>query len=388
VQAESQRSLPGVAELVRGAIKHDRGRPRRAFNQVRPAWDTFKGVVRDRLSPFQHREDFDLQLSHDPFTRLFETDLGRTAAHLIGNESRTLDVIQTLSVDIVLEAARRDLQIGPEVRTLFVPGLDGLPPTLLLLDPALRVGDTRQITDEVPIGGTLAASRREEPSPRSDEGEVRRLFLSDPENIRTLLRIAQPEIVISRAPKMERLCVPLPLLRVETATDISTAGILCRDSDGRKGVTACYHGTGPVGTKVTVAGRSSEVALANIVQDIVFIPLPEAEAAGRRDGIAGVLRGRTPAQYDAVRFDGATSGETVTNIQSHDAALLRDRPSVQLKVQTAADANKGDSGSALIDRDGKVIGFAFETSAFDEIPQITDWIWAANALRSLGLEPL
>jgi S1-C subfamily serine protease len=59
-----------------------------------------------------------------------------------------------------------------------------------------------------------------------------------------------------------------------------------------------------------------------------------------------------------------------------------------LRVQTGADTNTGDSGSALINQDDKVIGFAFERAAFGEKPQITDWIWAANALSALGLTPV
>jgi hypothetical protein len=259
---------------------------------------------------------------------------------------------------------------------------------LLLLDPGQARHDTRRITDEVPFEYAPNEHHGTGSPPRSDEGHVRQMFLSQPENIRTLLRIAQPEVVISRAPRMERLSVPSPLVRVETTREISTAGIYCRDSEGRTGITACYHGTGPVGTKVTVGGQPAEVALANLVQDIVFIPLQHPGPPARRQDVTGVLRDRTPAQYDSARFEGATSGETATSISSHDAALLRDRPSVQLKVQTPADANKGDSGSALIDRDGRIIGFAFETSAYGEIPQITDWIWAANALKSLELEPL
>jgi hypothetical protein len=75
-------------------------------------------------------------------------------------------------------------------------------------------------------------------------------------------------------------------------------------------------------------------------------------------------------------------------VQSHDAGLLRRRPGVQLKVQTRPDTDRGDSGSALIDADDRVVGFAFEKTAFDDWPQFTDWIWAANALDALGLTPL
>jgi hypothetical protein len=61
---------------------------------------------------------------------------------------------------------------------------------------------------------------------------------------------------------------------------------------------------------------------------------------------------------------------------------------VQLKVQTDPDTDEGDSGSALIDEHDRVIGFAFERTDYDDYPQFTDWIWAANALRALNLRPV
>jgi hypothetical protein len=56
-----------------------------------------------------------------------------------------------------------------------------------------------------------------------------------------------------------------------------------------------------------------------------------------------------------------------------------------LKLQTDADTDQGDSGCALRDENDRVLGFAFERTAYDDYPQFTDWIWAANALRALNL---
>jgi hypothetical protein len=58
------------------------------------------------------------------------------------------------------------------------------------------------------------------------------------------------------------------------------------------------------------------------------------------------------------------------------------------RIQTDPDTDEGDSGSALIDEYDQVIGFAFERTDYNDYPQFTDWIWAANALRALSLTPV
>src|SRR5438034_4607166 len=89
------------------------------------------------------------------------------------------------------------------------------------------------------------------------------------------------------------------------------------------------------------------------------------------------------------RSDGAgTKRKVTTYIKSHDAGILRNRRTLQLKVQTPADTNSGDSGSALVDQDDRVVAFGFERTGLGEFPELTDWIWAANALSALGLTPV
>jgi hypothetical protein len=384
----------GVQELIAQALEPIRDRPPRAFDAGRGR--NFDGSIFSRRAMFDRgfleTRSFDRELAAEPMERMFRTETGRAAAAILGNETQTLDAIQTLSVDIMLAALSADYRHSDpgnsEKRTLFVPPREGLPPALLILDPELDRSETRRITDGLSVPFMALAAQWHSDALPSGEEKVRDLFMSDPGRLREALRIAQPEVVVARKPRMERLCVPSPFHEVRTQAERSTAGIYCRDPSGRVGITACYHGTGPAGTQVTVDGLPSTVAVANEVQDIVFIPLPDQLVPRIRAGIRGVLSDRTPSQYDFARFEGATSGPTETTISSHDAALLRRRPTVQLKVQTQANTEKGDSGSALIDRDGQVLGFAFEKSAYGEVPQITDWIWAANALAAIDVVPL
>lgn len=394
-----------IQDLVGDALASVKNRPAYSYepdndihilSSLRPFAEP-AGLTVEEIRPsgtsFSRPQTLNPTLSPDPMMRMFGNPLGLSAVNQIGNEGRTLDIIQTLAVDIMLEAARLSpsfgsaFQLSEDMRRLFVPARNGLPPTLLILDPTLAAKDTRRITDQIAVVATMLARPDSGEAQTGDEKALRARLLASPEGVRTVLGIAQPEVVVTRRPVMERICVPSPLLRVENTTELSTVGIYCRDGDGVLGVTACYHGTGPVGTAVTVNGVPCQIAAASETQDIVFIPYPDADLAALVPQVNRVLSDRTPSQYGNARFEGATSGMTATSISSHDAGLLRDRPSLQLKVQTPADTNRGDSGSALIDQDNNVIGFAFEKSAFDETPQITDWIWAANALRSLNLTP-
>jgi hypothetical protein len=204
--------------------------------------------------------------------------------------------------------------------------------------------------------------------------------------------IAQPKIVLTRRPRMIPLCVPSPHMRVARVAPpemISTAGVLCRDADGDLGVTACYHGTGPVGTEVTVGADKFRIKHADKVQDIVFIPLGNQFKLPPMVGLSGVLDDREPAKADRVIFDGVVNHNRMTRIFGTDAGLLRARPNIMLKLQTDPDTDQGDSGSALLDYEHKekVLGFAFGRTDYNDYPQFTDWIWAANALRALQLIP-
>ncbi len=213
------------------------------------------------------------------------------------------------------------------------------------------------------------------------------MFRTGPDALLAALWIARPEVIVARMPAMMPLNCPSPALEVRSAAESSSVGMFCRDAAGIVGFTACHHGTGPVGTSIELGGLPTEVIHAHAVQDIVFAPLPENYVVPNcAHGLAGIRRNRAPAQNDLATFEGCTSGHRNIVVTSHDAGLLRQRASVQLKVQTTAELNQGDSGSALIDEDDRVMAFAFERTAIDEPIQFADWIWAANAFDALGLQ--
>jgi hypothetical protein len=335
----------------------------------------------------------------DPFSgpdaaldRLFMTGVGQRAIARAPDYPSALRAIERLSIEVIAEAVRLTRQVNPEDRLLVMQGRPNTPPVLMVMSPQiLNVQESRVISDEqhLPLPLLIQAANDavspDEITPELDAFIARLVLSSGPLELAEIFMISQPEVVRTRRPKMIRLCVPSPHIEVDFGGTISTAGVFCRDAAGRLGVTACYHGTGPVGTEVTVDLKHGSVARASEVQDIVFIPLDHGFNVPEMAGLGGVAVTREPARSAHVHFDGATNQNRTTRILSSDAGLLRPRPSIMLKLQTDPDTDQGDSGSALLDEDDTVLGFAFERTSYDDHPQFTDWIWAANALRALEL---
>lgn len=325
-----------------------------------------------------------------PMDRMFRTIIGQRVVGFIGNETRTLAAIQRLSVEIMAEALRFSGQAKGTDRMLVIPDHGRHHPVLMLMSPSLKdVESSRIISNEADLSLSLmekAAYEIADQEAQTPEGiAVREVLKGGTTSIAEIFLISRPEIVLTRRPRMIPLCVPSPHMKVSAQGKISTAGIFCRDSDGELGITACYHGTGPVGTDVSVDQHKSSVKHASVVQDIVFIPLGNGFNVPQTTGLGGVQKSREPAKADHARFDGATNQNRQTRIFGTDNGLLRARPTLQLKIQTDPDTDEGDSGSALLDQNDRVLGFAFERTDYNDYPQFTDWIWAANALGALQL---
>jgi hypothetical protein len=324
---------------------------------------------------------------------MFSTAVGHKVAQAIGNETRTLAAIERLSTEIVAAALQESRQLDTDDRLVVLPSRGGSAPVLLIMSPSVdHPSKSRLMSDDVDLPLDLLSHILPsvvDPDSNTAEGIVQRELLQGSyQSLSQAFLIAQPEVVMTRRPRMMRLCVPTPHLRVEYGGEVSTAGIYCRDRDGVVGVTGCFHGTGPEGTSVALGGKTTFVKWANAVQDIVFIPLAPGDEPRATRGLGGVRTDREPARADRSTFDGATNQSRPTRISGADAGLLRPRPTIMLKVQTDPDTDRGDSGCGLVDEQDRVLGFAFERTDYNDYPQFTDWIWAANALRSLELTPL
>lgn len=374
-----------ISSLVRNVLRANSDGPPRSFTAQRVA-------VR-RMSRRSAAEKTQAQ-ELTAYGRMVSSALGQAAFSRIRNETETMRALSILSVEVLYEyLRRRDHRILAGSRCLTVPGELSESPVLLILDPRVALDRGAElITDVAEVDANALQQFSQAQSLDllrnidSRLNDIEEAPLDDPLE---LLWITRPEIIRARLPRMVPICSPIPHVRVECNGQFSSAGVFCRDPSGTLGVSACYHGTGDVGTAVLVDGVASTVALADRVQDIVFVPLHHSSRIPPLHGVKGPRSNRAPSQAEPVRFDGAGSGTLIqTNVQSHDSGILRRRATVQLKVQTPASTNAGDSGCALIDSDDYVLGFGFEQSAFGESPQLTDWIWADNALASLGLTPV
>lgn len=328
-----------------------------------------------------------------PFGRLFSTTTGMRSLVVLDDESRALAAIQRLSLEVMAQALTSTGAVTPRDRMIVVPAGHEHGPLLLILSPDVADADSSRVVSEdmdLPLAALHAAVHElgdlDAGTPEADVFTM--VKATEPEGVADLFWIARPEVVLTRRPRMTRMCAPSPHIALTAAGQLSTAGVYCRDESGDLGVTGCYHGTGPASTPVQVGPQAGSVRHADVVQDIVFIPLGNAHTLPPLAGRGGVVRDREPAKADRVWFDGATNHHRTTRVFGCDNGLLRARPSVQLRVQTDPDTDKGDSGSALIDDQDRVIAFAFERTDFDDYPQFTDWIWAANALAALKLVPI
>ena len=327
----------------------------------------------------------------NPISRLLGTAIGRHSTSTVGSDEQTLRAMELLSLEAMAAALEHTGQTDKNDRLLAMPAQDGRPPLLMLMSPEVTsVADSRVVSDELhlPLSALLEGLKALAPDENTPEATAWKQVADGGESaVAQLFLIAQPEIVRTRRPRMIPLCAPSPHMRVDAGTMISTVGIFCRDAAGKLGLTACYHGTGATGTVVTINKRQYQVKDGDPVQDIVFIPLDDAFPVPSLVGRGGVLDNREPARADHAHFDGAVNHNRQTRIFGADAGLLRSRPTIMLKVQTDPDTDQGDSGCALIDDSDHVLGFAFERTAYNDYPQFTDWIWAANALNALRLTP-
>lgn len=146
----------------------------------------------------------------DPFSRLFTTAAGRAAAEKIGNESQTLDLLSTWSVEVLYEYLSMKGGFDAEVgifgrRFLTVAGTPTDAPALLVLDPAVDLALSRRLTDEIGVEPQGLVAAFERLRPYLSRVLVERLIAvlnSAPSAVGELLWVAQPEVVLSRRPKM------------------------------------------------------------------------------------------------------------------------------------------------------------------------------------------
>lgn len=315
------------------------------------------------------------------------------------DEGRANPVIATLYWRAFIETpafSRRLAGLGasagaidhPDV--LVVPHAGGTRHDLVVLDPGFgqpepSSGVVDASSDEL-AGAWQRLSSRAHQGPRGAVGKLSTSMLvqviAEAASFERfgLVIVPEPPIVLTRCPS--------PAWPVGGAVEAATssAGAIVVDSGGRKGVTVADHAVRGY-EKVTVNGRIGTVISSDAISDSSFVEV-DVSGVGECGGAKGPLRGVSPRQMEVVYFDGMRSGRTTTRVVGWDPTILTMDSYIQNKIVTEPVTVQGDSGAALIDGDGYILGFAFYTTGLNAHPAHSGWIWADSVYRAHGLTPL
>jgi hypothetical protein len=164
----------------------------------------------------------------------------------------------------------------------------------------------------------------------------------------------------------------------------ASAGVVAIDGAGRHGVTSANHAFAEKAHDVTVAGVPGTICSRHPVSDSCFIAVSMANPVGQ--AVQGPLSGISPGEGQIVTFHGTASGSQSTFVTGWDKGIpFEIRPWGRLRVLTKPATNPGDSGAALLDGTGKVIGFAFDRTGYDAPVEYSAWIWAEFIYAAHGL---
>lgn len=273
---------------------------------------------------------------------------------------------------------------------LVVPHAGGTRHDLVVLDPGFAQpepssGVVDATADEL-AGAWERLSGRAHESLRGAVGEWPTSML-----VQVIAEAASFErfgVVIVPAPPTVPTRCPSPAWPVggEQEAATSSAGAIVVDSDGRKGVTVADHAVRGY-AKVMVNGRIGTVISSDAISDSSFVEV-DVSGAGECSGAKGPLRGVSPRHMEVVTFDGMRSGRTTTRVVGWDPTILTVDSYIQNKIVTEPVTVQGDSGAALVDGDGYILGFAFYTTGLNAHPAHSGWIWADSVYRAHGLTPL
>lgn len=171
----------------------------------------------------------------------------------------------------------------------------------------------------------------------------------------------------------------------------SLAGVYTKNRDGVFGVTICLHcfpnSYVEVGkTKVNINGIAGTVISVHNISDSCFVQLDATESQiADLLNANGPLQGTTPREYESCSFVNREGEKTGTHVIGWSEDILYTEPFNQVKVLTNPITNSGDSGSALIDSSGNVLGFSFYRTEINAVKEFSAWIWAASVFKAHNL---
>lgn len=168
--------------------------------------------------------------------------------------------------------------------------------------------------------------------------------------------------------------VPSPFVDVE-GVEKASIGVVATDGSGDVVGTTAMHAVAGA-SNILVRGNAERVIATNALLDSAIISL--SGSTGPTTNVKP-LTGMLPRLYDDVSFEGLGSKKVVkTKVTGWTPELPHPIPNCQSRIATRPCLNWGDSGCALLDSSGHVLGFAIGTAAHKASAQLSAWVWAES----------
>lgn len=213
---------------------------------------------------------------------------------------------------------------------------------------------------------------------------LRALIGLPPYFVQELMSRVPFELLLAPAPPTYRTGIPNPALPMSVggAGPDGTVGIFALNSEGVPGLTVSRHpfvsaGIDPrMGVPVVVNGHSyGRIRTSDATSDSCFVEWIEP-GFGSSQNTTGPLRGASPRSAQRATFRRFDNTEVETVITGWCPDIPFTQPWVQLRVLTKACTKRGDSGAALVDDDGHIVGFAMYRTGVDAPIEYSAWVWA------------
>jgi hypothetical protein len=257
---------------------------------------------------------------------------------------------------------------------------------------AVKSEDRHVLRSPIPrLGRNLHGVKRFYSPPRSGQVQKAMLKAVDYPLISSGIQQAEWPIVICKPPKRVMNCFhPDSAHQVawQEGDTSSLAGVYAYNKAGEFGATVCLHsfsgnGAASVGARVTINGLPGRISSTHNISDSCFVALDanEQQIQDLLDA-KGPLQGTTPREFEACTFVNRQGEQTLTHVIGWSEDILYTRPFNQVKVLTNPITNPGDSGSALLDKDGNVLGFSFYRTEINAVKEFSAWIWADSVFQA------
>jgi hypothetical protein len=207
-----------------------------------------------------------------------------------------------------------------------------------------------------------------------------------------VLAARMPDVQYTSIPAMPWTVAPQPA----TLTSGSAGAVVRNQNNSSQfGITAAAHvvlpnmPANPGGFQVDVNGQSGTVVTFDYISDSCFVNLAYVGAPNHNHrSTSGLLQGAlAPSLGTFATFEGCgTPTPRSGQIIAVSVNAFAQHPLVQQRFDFNTLSNQGDSGCALLDSTGHILGFALSRTNPTSNPSFSTWIWANSVFSVHGLQ--